>query len=132
MKFSGEQMAELGFRQVFIPQMKTSRPWFTPEMKANWKCALRVALRDGCVQSANFEESRAQKQNLFGKHRYYCDSLAEAEAQLARARERVAEFIADEVKENFRCAEYAITAVRIIRCWDYFGGVAEKTEVEVL
>lgn len=131
MKFSVEQMVELGFRQVFIPQVKTSRPWFTPEMKDGWKCALRVAMRDHDRKSKNYEESQRQKENPVGKHRYYCDSLVEAEEQLARARERVAEFVADEVKENFRCAEYEITASRIIRCWDYFGGVAEKTEVEV-
>lgn len=132
MKFSVEQMVELGFRQVFIPQMKTSRPWFTPEMSNGWKCALRVAMRDHDRRSKNYEESKLQKENPVGKHRYYCDSLAEAEEQLERARVRVDEFVADEVKSNVRCAAYDITAVRIIRCWDYFGGVAEKTETEVL
>ena len=130
MKFSVEQMVEFGFRQVFIPQMKTSRPWSTPEMRNGWKCALRVAMRDGCSRSANFEESSAQKQNHFGKHRYYCDSLVEAEEQLERARVRVAEFLAD-MRKDGDSAPFDITAVRIIRCWDYFGGVAEKTEVEV-
>ena len=131
MEFSVEQMVELGFQQVFIPQVKTYRPWFTQGMKDCWKCALRVAMRDGSSRGANFEESRSQKQNPFGKHRYYCESFVEAEVQLKRAKERVAEFVADEVKENFRCGAYDITASRIIRCWDYFGGVAEKTEVEV-
>ena len=130
MKFSVEQMVELGFRQVFIPQVKTSRPWFTKEMKERWSCALRVAMRDGSSHSANFEESRSQKQNPFGKHRYYCESLVEAEVQLKRAKARVAEFLADERKLGF-CDPFDITAERIIRCWDYFGGVAEKTEVEV-
>ena len=130
MKFSVVQMVELGFRQVFIPQMKTSRPWFTPEMKDRWKNALRVAMRDWSSRSANFEESRSQKQNPFGKHRYYCESFIEAEVQLKRARVRMAEFLADERKYG-DSAPYDITASRIIRCWDYFGGVAEKTEVEV-
>ena len=130
MKFSVEQMVELGFRQVFIPQVKTTRPWFTQRMKDCWKCALRVAMRDGSAQSANFEESRAQKQNPFGKHRYYCESLVEAEVQLKRAKERVAEFLAD-MRKDGENDPFDITAERIIRCWDYFGGVAEKTEVEV-
>ena len=131
MEFSVEQMVELGFRQVFIPQVKTYRPWFTPKMTNCWKPALRVAMRDYDRKSKNYEESKRQKKNQVGKHRYYCASLVDAEEQLARARERVAEFVADEVKENFRCGAYDITASRIIRCWDYFGGVAEKTEVEV-
>lgn len=130
MEFSVEQMVELGFRQVFIPQVKTYRPWFTQRMKDCWKCALRVAMRDGSSRSANFEESRSQKQNPFGKHRYYCESLAEAEVQLKRAKGRVAEFLADARKYE-DSAPYDITASRIIRCWDYFGGVADKTEVEV-
>ena len=130
MEFSVEQMVELGFRQVFIPQVKASRPWFTPEMKDCWRCALRVAMRDGSSHSANFEEGRSQKQNPFGKHRYYCESLVEAEVQLKLARVRVAEFLADTRKDG-ASAPFDITAERIIRCWDYFGGVAEKTEVEV-
>ena len=130
MEFSVEQMVELGFRQVFIPQVKTYRPYFTQRMKDCWKCALRVAMRDGSSRSANFEESRSQKQNPFGKHRYYCESLAEAEVQLKRAKGRVAEFLADARKYG-DSAPYDITASRIIRCWDYFGCVADKTEVEV-
>ena len=130
MKFSVKQVAAFGFRQVFIPQVKTSRPWFTPEMKDYWRCALRVAMRDGSTKSENYEESRAQKQNHFGKYRYYCESLLEAEVQLKRAKERVSEFLADERKLGF-CDPFDITAERIISCWDYFGGVAEKTEVEV-
>ena len=130
MEFSVEQMVELGFRQVFIPQVKTYRPWFTQRMKDCWKCALRVAMRDSSSRSANFEESRSQKQNPFGKHRYYCASLVDAEEQLARARERVAEFLAD-MRRDGENDPFDITAERIIRCWDYFGGVAEKTEVEV-
>ena len=130
MKFSVEQMVELGFRQVFIPQVKASRPWFTPEMKDCWRCALRVAMRDGSSHSANFEEGRSQKQNPFGKHLYYCESLVEAEVQLKRARVRVAEFLAD-MRKDGDSAPFDITAERIIRCWDYFGGVAENTEVEV-
>ena len=130
MKFGIEQMVELGFRQVFIPQVKASRPWFTPEMKERWRCALRVAMRDGSSHSANFEEGRSQKQNPFGKHRYYCESLVEAEVQLKRAKERVAEFLTD-MRKDGENDPFDITAERIIRCWDYFGGVAEKTEVEV-
>ena len=130
MEFSVEQMVELGFRQVFIPQVKTYRPYFTQRMKDCWKCALRVAMRDGSSRSANFEESRSQKQNPFGRHRYYCESLSEAEVQLKRAKGRVAEFFAD-MRKDGENDPFDITAERIIRCWDYFGGVADKTEVEV-
>lgn len=130
MEFSVEQMVELGFRQVFIPQVKTYRPWFTPEMTNCWKPALRVAMRDYERKSKNYEESKRQKQNPFGKHRYYCESLVEAEVQLKRAKERVSEFLAD-MRKDGENDPFDITASRIIRCWDYFGGVAEKTEVEV-
>lgn len=130
MKFSVEQMVELGFRQVFIPQVKTYRPWFTPKMTNCWKPALRVAMRDYDRKSKNYEESKRQRKNPVGKHRYYCASLVYAEEQLARARERVAEFLAD-MRKDGASAPFDITAERIVRCWDYFGGVAEKTEVEV-
>ena len=130
MKFSVEQMVELGFRQVFIPLVKTSSPWFTQEMKDCWKNALRVAIRAGSSSSKNYKEKNRQKKNPYGKYFRYCDSLVEAKEQLARAYERVAEFVADERKAGIS-ASYDITAVRIIRCWDYFGGVAEKTETEV-
>lgn len=129
--FDNREMSALGFRKVYIPQLRTARPWFKPEDIATWKNALRVALLTNRWHGLHREEASKQKENPNGHHRYYCDTPEEATKQLRRAKERIQEFLNKEIKDNGRCDYYKVIDERVISCWDYFGNVATDSEKEI-
>ena len=99
-------LVKLGFKKVFVPQVRIHRHWFTPENEMVWCAAKRMFLRLRCDRDS------------------HCETMDEAAAEIKDVAIRL-----EDMKSDDKMGKDAkIIATRIISRWQYFGKVEKDTE----
>lgn len=129
MKYDPKTLKAYGFRLVYIPQVRTHRPWFSAEEDARWGFA-------GCRYMTE-DEQRARRKNpaeyddkpFRYRYGYYCETLEAAKRSIQEVYKRL-----KRLKErDERAKDAKILECRIVSAWHYFGTVEKDTEtVELL